>query len=582
MIVFRVDTRCGLGHLMRMKWLALALQQQGQCCHFLLDSTELPATFWQDFPAQVHWAPATASLDANGNTNTGAVVDEVADASWCVATLASLITVADPLLWLVVDGYQFGSEWEGVIKQAGHRLAAVDDLARAHLADLVIDAKWQGANTQHRYLQQAPQAKHLLGPAYAILAPQYRHLAAEMGELDADTAASKAALHQYEAESGIAAPTQLMFSLGGGGDWRFMTAVLKVLCQHDVNTPLRLVVILGPYARETAELIKLSQTYPQVTLVQAPPSLAPWYRQSQLFVGALGTSLYELAATQTPALTFALAENQQNQLSDLAAFGHYSHLESLSDVTPEEFAGLIQVCLAHLPRLEKLRRAATVLVDGAGAKRIAAALLNPALLKSTSFDQALLAQANPAGQAIAAPARLSGEVFPLTSTLELRAVDDTDINTYLSARNRADNSWRMTITSHIRQIDHYRWWFGQTRQSYALEQQGQVLLYVWHQLHRFNGQHYWVGGWFAASDDVNFSHAQLILEWQLAHTAKVQPNAIWLAVIHKDNRFVSLLNQRAGFVPLQVDSDAWQATKRFFPLAAQTDFHFVGKFPAQE
>ena len=119
-------------------------------------------------------------------------------------------------------------------------------------------------------------------------------------------------------------------------------------------------------------------------------------------------------------------------------------------------------------------------------------------------------------------------------------------------------------------------------QSFVLEQNGQALLYVWQQLRSFQGQHYWIGGWFAASDHVNFSHAQLILDWQLQCSAEQQPDAIWVAVIHQENKFVQLLNQRAGFVRLEPDSLQCQAAQHFFPQADYTLFHFVGKWPHQE
>lgn len=552
MIAFRVDTRCGLGHLMRMKWLALALQQRGQQCHFFLELTALPDSFWQDVPAQLHWLPTEL-----------ACADEPVDAHWCVTKLAMLSDPADPLLWLVVDGYRFGTAWEAVIVAAGYPLAAIDDLNRPHLAQVIVDAKWQGLATAERY-QAAGHAQRLLGPAYAILAPEY---VAGVSLQDGAANRQLPLVAPSQDKPTVAAPVQILFALGGGGNWQFLTEVLSLLCQHSGAQQLRLLAVPGPYASATENLLSLSARYPQLQVHPAPASLASYYRQSQLFVGALGTSLYELAATNTPALTFSIAENQQNASADLADLGHYLHLDTLADVTADEFASLILSLVPHLPRLQALRQRAKVHVDGLGTTRIAAHLLGQPMPDAPAVL--------PAWQPVA-------EVFSLTSSLELRAVDDSDINAYLAARNRADNSWRMTVTAQIRRIEHYRWWFNQTRQSYALMQDGEVVLYVWHQLRSVGAQHYWIGGWFAASDQVNFSHAQLILEWQLAHTAVLQPDAIWLAVIHKENRFVSLLNQRAGFVALTPDTAAWHATQNFFPQAEQADFHFVGKWPAPE
>lgn len=536
MIVFRVDTRCGLGHLMRMKWLALALTDAGQQCHFLLDLTALDVDFFDQFPAQVHWLPA--------------VMTEADDASWCLIQLAALRTEKAPALvdWVIVDHYGLGLAWETQIKHAGYALLAMDDLVRCHGADVIVDAKWQGRATWQRYLTTSAEylPQRLLGPDYAILAPEYAQ------QVD------------------LPKKQQLMFSLGGGGDWTFLTALIAQLVMEPCMQGWTMLVVLGPYAVNTVTLLELRQQYPQIEVVHAPSSLLPYYRSSQFFVGALGTSLYELAATKTPALTFAVAANQQNELADLADLGHFIHLDSLDSIPVPAIAKLVMICLQHLPRIQLLRQQAKKDVDGLGAQRIAAFL--------QSQDQLQIPSAVVPLHQLSAD---EDKIF-LTSTLVLRQVADRDINDYLIARNRADNSWRMTITQTIPRHEHYCWWFQQQRQSYVLEQHGKALLYVWQQMVPLAGQNYWIGGWFAASDDVNFSHAQLILDWQLTFAAQQQPDAIWLAVIHRENKFVQLLNQRAGFIALTEDGPELKAAQQLFPQAERSLFHFVGRWPSEE
>jgi hypothetical protein len=136
----------------------------------------------------------------------------------------------------------------------------------------------------------------------------------------------------------------------------------------------------------------------------------------------------------------------------------------------------------------------------------------------------------------------------------------------------------MTITETISQVEHYTWWFNTRRESFVLEENGQALLYVWHQLYEIENKEYLIGGWFAANDSVNFVHAQLILDWQLNFTQAQWPNAHWLAVINKDNKFVNLLNQRAGFVPIEKDSAEYQAVQTLFSKASEEDFNYVAKY----
>lgn len=536
MIFFRVDTKCGLGHLMRMRWLTQALVEHGQPCHFFIETTELGIDFFSDFPAKIHYLPALLS--------------EQEDAHWCCKKICELLDESEPgsaVNAVIVDGYYLGVAWEAQIKQAGYSLLAVDDLERSHVADIIVDPKWQGIATIKRYSSldnTNNNQKRLLGPEFALLAPEYSNRTPSLRK------------------------KQVMFSLGGGGDWLKLTEVIEQLILEPTLAEWSFLVVLGPYAANTEKLLEISRRYSQIQLAFSPPSLYPFYVSSQFFVGALGTSLYELAATKTPALTFALALNQQNQLEHLADLGHYLHLDTLDTISASAITKLIIICLENLPRINSLCQSAKVSVDGLGAKRIAAYLLNPTQeVKSTL----------PALQS-----DNTHDATELTPSLFLRPVADKDINAYLTARNMATNSWRMTINQNIPRHEHYCWWFKQQRQSYVLEQDGSALLYVWQQLLSFKNRRYWIGGWFAASDLVNFSHAQLILDWQLKLTEQQHPDAVWLAVIHRENKFVQLLNKRAGFIELKGDTEAFEAARYFFPKADSSLFQFVGKWSAME
>lgn len=526
MIAIRVDTRCGLGHFMRMKWLAKALIEQQQQVIMLVDEHTVPVRFYHDVDIELIEVPQQP--------------DAVSDAQFALDMLAQR---GDKVSGWVVDGYGFDVQWETHIRQSGVPLLAMDDLAREHVADLVVDAKWQGSQTTLRYDGKlAGHSQILLGPDYCILAPEYHNPEAQVRD------------------------GGLLFSLGGGGDWRvpakWIARLLDAPPEGLETTEIQ--VVIGPKATSTEQLHILAAQHPRLTLIEQATSLAPYYQRCGLFVGALGTSLYELAATQTPALSFSLAVNQDNALADLEALGHYLHIPDLLAQDTHKVIELIATLYHERKRVHQLCTKAVIRVDGLGAQRIASALLN-----GTGAGLTELRDVNEQPQVS----------WTLANNLRLTAVTDTHINRYLSARNRSDNAWRMTITDRINEVDHYRWWFRQTRDSFVLLQDEEPLLYVWHQCTTIDGQAYLFGGWFAASDAVNFVHAQLILQWQLTHTAEVYPDAIWVAVINKQNRFVNLLNERAGFVALADNEPDHDAARRLFPNASPADFNFVGKYP---
>jgi hypothetical protein len=159
----------------------------------------------------------------------------------------------------------------------------------------------------------------------------------------------------------------------------------------------------------------------------------------------------------------------------------------------------------------------------------------------------------------------------LSGAFSVRKVADSDVNRYLIARNLPNNADRMTISKEIPRFGHYVWWLSNKRQSFVIEKEGVPVIYIWHDIYESK---YLYGGWFTCEGNVSLPEAMLALQWQLKHCKKVYPHATWLAVIHKDNKFVNLLNQYMGFKVTPVDSEAFLKTKAIFPHA-DGQFNFL-------
>ncbi|TMO32598.1 pseudaminic acid biosynthesis protein PseG [Pseudoalteromonas sp. S4488] len=519
MIAIRVDTLCGLGHFMRCKWLALELQCLDEEVVLLVD-TQLSDHLTKEL-RNIHLLPYAKT--------------QIEDAANCVQLFNEQQLIIDKLL---VDSYRFDIEWESEMAKYVPSIIAVDDLERDHLAELVIDSKWNAEKTSSRYQSTALESQHfLLGPDFSMLSRAYRNCV------------------QTERSN-----KELMFSLGGGGDWKELTEIIRLILETAPEYKVNL--IIGPNATSVTQLHELALGYSQLNLIEAPSCLANYYKSCTLFVGALGTSLYELAATKTSALTFSIAKNQENQQTALDDLGHYFHIANLIDYPPEKVLKLILAMLQNIERIHLMRENVAVNIDGEGASRVAK-------LITSKLASSQITQAN--------SNLIESQHQHLTDTITLRRVVDQDINRYLAARNLPNNAWRMTITKDIDQLDHYCWWFANRRDSYVMEVKGKPLLYVWHQLYEIEQQNYLIGGWFAASDDVNFAHAQLVLDWQLKESEQTYPDAMWVAVINKENKFVNLLNQRAGFKSIAGDAKKMAVTQHLFPNASIDDFNFVGK-----
>ncbi|MBB1397652.1 hypothetical protein [Pseudoalteromonas sp. SG44-8] len=508
----------GIGHLMRMKHLASALKQHQLGVHIILDDLcQFSQTLYADF--------------------------KVADVHWQNYEEDALLTInymhQNSLSHLIVDSYTLPHEYEQLIKKSGFTLTVIDDNERQHTCDFLIDYKWVGPNTKSRYESLVPtDCVRLLGPNYCILDPTYR------------------TVEKHSSESDL--PVRVLFSLGGGGDLFILKRIFDGL-PRAIQANVLFDIVIGPYATNKDTMYAIGQEFPNINILENVTCLKEYYERASLFVGALGTSFYECAATKTPAITFSLEDNQTNDIDILEWLGHYLHI---NDVSIDDFlrlGELIDIALSQLPRLQLLVAKRKVSVDGEGARRIAKALVGEKI--STNCF---------------AIAEQHCEVkTELTDNLVVCQVDDTHINSYLSARNLPSNSVRMTVQNAIKPLEHYLWWFNQSRFNFVItEREGSrqsQSLYIWHNLYK---DKYLYGGWFSCNQDLSLPIAMIALQWQLEFCKASHPNAIWLAVIHKDNKFVNLLNSYMGFVAIPIHSKEYKVTQQLFPLADE-QFNFV-------
>lgn len=530
MFAFRIATGQGIGHLMRMKWIALELQQRGQASIFILDQNANDLTeYLQEIDSQIYYVPSTFAQN------------EIEDANFCLQIINQFPDIKN----IILDSYELGLDWQKQIKSDGLNLVVFDDLAREHLCDLLFDQKWQGENTHKSYDGRLPEhCQAYLGPDYCMLAPKYRgqHTSKETNFLKDSK-------------------PKLLLSLGGGGDLSLLVGLLSELFALDNSPSIEVELVIGPQAQNVQLAEAITAKHANVKLLYQPTCLAEHYFDADLFVGALGTSLYELAATKTPAITFSLADNQQNKYQDLASLGHYLHLPYIPNDNLNRLAQLIVVAFDNLPRLKELRSEPAIDINAEGVSRICDILLSTEPLKEP--------------MAIKLEQRVHQYSHHFNDNISIRKVTDRDINHYLESRNMPNNAERMTVKTEIDPLEHYIWWFSNKRESYVLCQDHKPLLYIWHGVYPLENTDYLYGGWFTAKGEVPFNIAMLALKWQLEHTESLYPNGHWLAVINKNNKFVNLLNQYMGFSDIEINSLQYKVTQTLFPKATDDVFNYV-------
>jgi len=418
--------------------------------------------------------------------------DEVSDAQ----KVRSLLQAYD-VEYLVVDSYRLGKVWEDLLRD-GYRIIAFDDIAREHSAHYVIDPKYCDDYLSRYDGKVSEDTQLLLGPQYKIFSDAFRDF------------------QPYQTEK-----REILFSLGGGGDFSLLSSTIEALGECN---DLILHIVVGPYSKNYEAFAIL----PNVMIHKNLHSLIPLYQRASLFVGALGGSFFEATLCHIPAITFPIAENQKNSIYDLEALGQYLYLPFHE--AKEDFSKVVKTAVQHLPRLKALVTSAKVPLDPYGVVRIADAIFK------NHFDH------------IEYSSQKSQSIIWQKKNIQIRQVTDHDINHYLDSRNLPANQENMNVTQTIPRANHYHWWFNNQRESYAMIVDGETKLYIWHQQVHFQERDYLIGGWFVCQEEMALEWVMMALTWQLEYTAQLYPSAKWIAIIKKSNRFVNLLNRRAGFI----------------------------------
>ena len=363
-IVFRVDASLliGSGHVMRCLTLADALKVHGAHCHFV--SREHPGHLLDVIRQRGH---AVTALPACRPSS--ARVDDPspqpAHAAWlgCAwqidAKQTGAILVDLQPDWLVVDHYALDQHWEEALAPHYLQLLVIDDLAdRAHNCDLLLDQNL-GRQTAHYAPWVPAHCRVLTGPHYALLRPEFAVL-------------RPYSLHRRQAQHAL---RHLLITMGGVDKDNTTEHVLQALRNCPLPADCRITVVMGVTAPWLDAIRKKAQEMPWTTRVMVGVSdMAQLMADSDLAIGAAGSTSWELCCLGVPNLLVCTATNQRTVITALASASatikfDRADLEELDGITfRSQYAKLID-------DLETYSAAAARVTDGIGASRVYAELV---------------------------------------------------------------------------------------------------------------------------------------------------------------------------------------------------------------
>ena len=324
----------GLGHLQRCLALASAIREQGIECAFL--AADEPAVQGR----------------IRGSGFTAIPLQDVEPGSEDDRTAALEIATQERCSGVVVDSYRIDERYLSELRAAGLVVTAIDDMARFPIGcHLVVNGGVEAESLA--YCPSASDTRFLLGPRYAMLGEEFWNV---------------------EPRSVANKVKEVLVMMGGADGCNLTPAVLEAL--DSLRGDFSVAAVIGPFFENGAEVEAIaSRCHRRVRLVRIPDSVQSLMLKADLAISAAGQTLYEFAATGTPAVAAQVAENQAN---NLRGFSQHGVICPISFGGREQFQRVLAQVLPSLltcpQRRREMSRAGQRLVDGLGAKRVAAVM----------------------------------------------------------------------------------------------------------------------------------------------------------------------------------------------------------------
>lgn len=269
--------------------------------------------------------------------------------------------------WVVVDGYQFGPDYQPLIKSAGFKVLLIDDYVRAepYTADLVLNQNLQASPSL--YVKRGPSTHLLLGPRYAMLRREFRPW------------------RNWKRETPPMA-RKILVTMGGSDPDNLTAKVIEAIQNLSVPS-LEATILVGgsnPHLRSMEELIR-GHRFP-IRLVIDARNVSEWMAWADVAIAGAGTTFWEMCFLGLPGLLLVLAPNQEK----IAETAEKMRIAWVLDKDSEVNASTIAEKLADLLNSENSRKQQSTngrkLVDGLGAGRVVAFLSGLNLRRTVDSD----------------------------------------------------------------------------------------------------------------------------------------------------------------------------------------------------
>lgn len=230
--------------------------------------------------------------------------------------------------WVIVDHYALGQKWEEVVLKSGVRLFVIDDLFRPHSCDVFLDQNYYRDHSKFLISKLPENCHKFLGPQFALLNDEI---------LDLKGTEFRPVVKNILAFFGGSDPAN--------ASEKFIQS-WTLLDQNEIQGTL----IVGESNPLRNSLKNRKVTH--LKILESGPEFYKLLANTDLYIGAGGSTSWERCFFGVPGLTIAVAKNQVSIAENLAAINCHEYLGLAENITSDLLAEKIKMIIKDSKRRE--------------------------------------------------------------------------------------------------------------------------------------------------------------------------------------------------------------------------------------
>ncbi|OCL27611.1 UDP-2,4-diacetamido-2,4,6-trideoxy-beta-L-altropyranose hydrolase [Orenia metallireducens] len=258
---------------------------------------------------------------------------------------------------LITDSYKIDQNYLIEMKSVVKKLISIHDFAPFSFpSDVVINGNVYGDKLDYSSISK--DTEFLLGTNYLLMRDEFQRLEERMVNQEI---------------------SNILVTVGGSDPLNLTPKVINSLdiLEKELKKSLHVDVVIGPSFNNIDKIIEMTRKNRlEISLHFNIRKMSRLMLESDLSITAGGTTLYELAATGTPAVVLLQADNQVLAAKEMERLGTIINLGFGNKVEIEKLAAtLIEIAKNEVKR-KKMSKVGQKLVDGYGATRCVERILN--------------------------------------------------------------------------------------------------------------------------------------------------------------------------------------------------------------